>query len=90
MELLRCAEITKKPTRSQPLRTMMVHNYIEFCNNILSCSGGGWGQKEHICPRAPADGAPKVGAVIVFNTKYTKILRALLRQGWARKNESCA
>jgi len=27
-----------------------------------------------ICPRAPEEGAPKEGAVIFCDTKYTKIL----------------
>ena len=34
--------------------------------------------------------APKEGTVIFCDTKYTKILLALLRQGWAWKDKSCA
>jgi len=42
-------------------------------------------------PRAPAErGRRKMGEVIFCITKYTKILLALLRQKWARKDKSCA
>ena len=36
-----------------------------------------------MCPLAPAEGAPKSVVVTFCDTKYTQILCALLRQGWA-------
>jgi len=49
------------------------------------------GETGGICPRAPAEGTPKGGSIIFCDTKYTKILWALLmRQGWAWKDKSCA
>ena len=38
---------------------------------------------------AAAEGTPKGDAKLFCDTKYTKILGALLRQGWAWKDKSC-
>jgi len=41
-------------------------------------------------PRTTAKGEPKGDAVFFCDTEYTKILGALLRQGWAWNDKSFA